>query len=129
MYLTLPTDLSIRQDIINAVKHKLSGASDLGLNSWNVDDYDRTYDYDNADQNVRAVGVFAHSNGYLKTGEDAVRISFVQFSGVSIKLLYWLEKLAEMFYRFSMLRTTLGSHCQCSLISILTFLSSPFTMS
>jgi len=73
---------SIRQDMIDTVKYKLSGANDRGLNTWNVNDYDRTYDFDNPDQSVKAVGMFIHSNGYLKTADDAARISFIHFSGV-----------------------------------------------
>jgi len=75
-------DPSIRKDMIDTVKYKLSGANDQGLNTWNVGDYDRTYDYDVAEQNVKAVGTFVHSNGDLKAGTDEVRISFIQFSGI-----------------------------------------------
>lgn len=69
--------------MIDAVKYKLSGANDNGLNSWNVTQHDHTYDYNgDEDQNVKAVGTFVHSNGYLTTGNDAVTISFIHFSGV-----------------------------------------------
>jgi len=76
-------DPSIRRDMIDAVKYKLSGTNDQGLNSWNVTQHDRTYDYNgDEDENVKAVGTFVHSNGYLKAGNDGVNISFVHFSGV-----------------------------------------------
>lgn len=69
--------------MIDAVKYKLSGANDLGLNTWNVTSYDHAYAYDGDDeQNVRTLGTFVHSNGTLTTGNDTVNISFIQFSGV-----------------------------------------------
>ncbi len=79
-------DPMIRKDMIDTVKYKLSGSNDAGLNPWNVGDYDRTYVVDDPEQNVKAIGMFVHSNGYLKTAGDAVTIRFVHFSGVSTRL-------------------------------------------
>ncbi|KAF9450718.1 hypothetical protein P691DRAFT_773715 [Macrolepiota fuliginosa MF-IS2] len=70
-----------RQQFFDTVKYKLSGKNDTGLNKWDVDDYDRSYDYDGSANNARVVGMFIHSNGSLTTGQDTVHISFVHFSG------------------------------------------------
>lgn len=103
-------DPSIRKDMIDTVKYKLSGANDQGLNTWNVDGYDRTYDYETAEQNVKAVGVFIHSNGSMKTGNDEVHISFIQFSGVSAgNFALESEQLIDTFHRFSTWKIILGS--------------------
>lgn len=89
--------------MIDTVKYKLSGANDLSPNSWSVGVYDRTYDYVNADQNVKAIGVFIHSNGSLKSANDEVHISFIQFSGVSTAtFVLESEQPIDTLYRFSM---------------------------
>jgi hypothetical protein len=75
------TDPAIRRDLISSVKYKLTGA--IGAeNAWIDDTYDKVYAYD-SEKIVRVAGMFIHSNGYLVTGNDAVKISFMHFSGVS----------------------------------------------
>ncbi|KAF9445698.1 hypothetical protein P691DRAFT_805281 [Macrolepiota fuliginosa MF-IS2] len=71
----------IRQDLIDSTKYKLQGQNDAGLNTWNVNDYSKTYGYD-GETTIKVAGTFVHCNGTLTTGEDTVKISFVQFSGV-----------------------------------------------
>lgn len=95
--------------MFDAVKCKLPGADDDVLNSWNVDDYEKTY-CNGLTKTAKVVGMFIHTYGSLTSGNDTVDISFIHSSRVSARS-HQVGQLTKPSYMFSMRRRiTSGRH-------------------